>query len=123
MELNAAGFERVLELVSRAAEGAKILDSFARDELVASLLILYGLHPDDFETRVRRAVSRLPGVEVASIEDGRVRLRMTGHPRNETAVRDAVLAAAPDFAELTVEGAQAGFVPLAALASPTGAPR
>ena len=36
-----------------------MLDRFSRDELVASLLMLHGLHPVDFDTRVRKAVETL----------------------------------------------------------------
>ena len=37
---------------------AEIIDRLGRDELVASLLVLYGLHPLDFETRVNQAVEK-----------------------------------------------------------------
>ena len=32
--------------------------------MTGSLLLLYGLHPEDFETRVRRAVDGIPHVEL-----------------------------------------------------------
>ena len=45
----------MLEILAGAGEaGESILDSLGRDDLVASLLLLYGLHPLDFETRVQR---------------------------------------------------------------------
>ena len=53
MELHGAGFDRILEIAA-AAGNNDLIEAFARDNLVGSLLVLYGLHPDDFETRVRR---------------------------------------------------------------------
>ncbi|HTW64321.1 MAG TPA: hypothetical protein VME17_06875 [Bryobacteraceae bacterium] len=118
MELNAVGFERVMEVASRYGDAAsRMIDVLIRDEAVSSLLILYGLHPQDFETRVRAAVQAFPGVTVVSIEGERVTLRMESHDRAESTLRRAVYAAAPDIAELVIEGGnqQNGFVPLAAL--------
>ncbi|HEX2268790.1 MAG TPA: hypothetical protein VHH35_04625, partial [Pyrinomonadaceae bacterium] len=45
-----------------AGEGdqtASLLDKIAGDRLVASLLLLYGIHPSSLETRVRQALDRL----------------------------------------------------------------
>jgi len=117
MDLNAAAFERVVEVAARYGEaGSKLMDGLIRDEAVSNLLILYGLHPQDFETRVRGAVKHLDGVKVVSIEDGRVTLRLESQARSEDAVREAVYTAAPDALELVMEGvARNGFVPLEAL--------
>jgi hypothetical protein len=121
MELNAAGFERVLEMAARYGDaGARLMDGIIRDEAVASLLILYDLHPQDFETRVRGALKNFEGASVVSIQDGRVVVRINSHARSQSALRQAISAAAPDVVELTIESeAQNGFVPIAAL---TGAP-
>jgi hypothetical protein len=107
------------EAVSRMVElaGEASTRGFARDELVASLLLLYGLHPDDFETRVRRAVDRIPGVELAGIADFAVRLR--GSAPRET-LEQALFAAAPEISAIEIEGASAAgaaFVPVEALLS------
>lgn len=121
LELNAAGFGRVVEVAARYGEvGTRLMDGLIRDEAVSCLLILYGLHPHDFETRVRAALRNFEGVKVLSIEDGRVRLRMEDQIRSESKLREAIHAAAPDLAELTIEGtAHTGFVPVTAL---TGEP-
>jgi hypothetical protein len=103
------------EAVSRVVEmaGETAVRGFARDELVASLLLLYGLHPDDFETRVRRAVDRIPGLELAGIADFAVRLKGSA-PRE--AVEQALFAAAPEISAIEMEGASAAaFVPVEAL--------
>ena len=105
------------EALSRIVElaGEPMVRGFARDERVASLLLLYGVHPDDFETRVRRAVDRIPGVELAAIDDFSVRLK--GDAPRET-VEPALFAAAPEISTIEIEGAvsaAAAFVPLGAL--------
>jgi hypothetical protein len=117
MDLNAAAFERVVAVAARYGDaGSRLMDGLIRDEAVSSLLILYGLHPQDFETRVRGALKNFEGVKVVSIDDGRIVLRMEGHERSESALRQAVAVAAPDLLDLIIEGtAQNGFVPLEAL--------
>src|ERR1700722_18022138 len=85
LDLNAAGFERVLETVARNGEsGRKQIDEFGRDGLISSLLVLYGLHPLDMETRVERMLERIrPQVrkgggelELLSQAAGMVQIRM-----------------------------------------------
>jgi hypothetical protein len=125
MELHGTAVERLLEIVDAAgAPGAEIIDSLGRDPLVSSLLVLHGLHPLDLETRVRQAVEKTRGgeVEVLSIVDGAVRLRL--HPSGSgaaaqsfrTTVEAAVYNAAPDVTSLAMEGGEReGFVPLQTL--------
>jgi Fe-S cluster biogenesis protein NfuA len=104
--------------------------------LVSSLLVLYGLHPLDLESRVARAVERVRlqvrkgggELELLSIERGvvRLQLRVTGHGCGSTArtlktmVEDALYEAAPDMNRLLIEGLEeqvgsSGFVPLGKL--------
>ena len=46
MEFHGAGLERMMEIVADSGEpGNAVFESFARDSLVGSLLLLYGLHP------------------------------------------------------------------------------
>src|SRR5262249_34276184 len=87
MRLHGAAFGRSLEIVAQSGEtGLAIIDDLGRDELVASVLLIYGLHPVDLETRVRRALdearpylhSHGGGVELISLDDGAVRLRLQG---------------------------------------------
>src|SRR5260221_2302393 len=57
MALHGAGLERILELASEAGEaGETIIQKCGRDQLVSSLLLLYGLHPEDLRTRLTRAL-------------------------------------------------------------------
>jgi hypothetical protein len=119
MDLNAAAFERVVQVAARYGDaGSRLMDGLMRDEAVSSLLILYGLHPQDFETRVRGALRNFEGVKLVSIEEGRIILRMESHERSESAVRQAVSIAAPDLVDLLIEGTgQTAFVPLSALSA------
>ena len=58
LEYHGEGFARVLEIV----QDPVVIHALGRDEVAGSLLLLYGLHPEDFETRVRRAVDGIPHV-------------------------------------------------------------
>jgi hypothetical protein len=119
MDLNAAAFERVVAVAARYGDaGSRLMEGLIRDEAVSSLLILYGLHPQDFETRVRGALKNFEGVKLISIEDGRISLRMGSQERSESALRQALSVAAPDLVDLIIEGSgQIGFVPLSALSA------
>lgn len=117
MDLNSAAFEKVLAVAARSGQaGSRLIEALVREEAVSSLLILYGLHPQDLPVRVRATVKNFPGVELVSIDDGRAVLRMGSHERSESALRQALAIAAPDLTDLVIEGgAQNGFVPLEAL--------
>ncbi len=59
MDLHGEAFERILErLRSTGVAGEALLDSMVADPVVASVLVLHGLHPVDFETRVRTAIEK-----------------------------------------------------------------
>ena len=136
MELHGTGLERMLEIIFQSGDsGPRIIDDLGRDPLVSSLLILYGLHPEDLESRITKAVERISpqlrkhgsAVEVLGIEAGVVRLRIEVGEHScgstaktvQTIVEDAIYDAAPDVASLTIEGAEgrtaSGFVALEAL--------
>ncbi len=137
LDLHAAGFERVMEIVAKSGEpGLHTIDELGGDPLVSSLLVLYGLHPLDLESRVVQAVEKVrPRVhkgggelDLIGIESGTVRLhlRVTGHACGSTGktlkamVEDALYEAAPDMSGLLIEGLEeqagsSGFVPLGKL--------
>src|SRR5215208_581160 len=58
MEVHGAGIERMMEIVFERA-GSDIIDQFGEDDLVASLLLLYGLHPLDVESRVLQGLDKV----------------------------------------------------------------
>ena len=60
LDLHSVGLERVMEIVASTGDaGGRTIDDLGRDPLVSSLLVLYGLHPLDTESRVLQAVERL----------------------------------------------------------------
>ena len=113
LEYHGEGFARVLEIV----QDPVLIHALGRDEVAGSLLLLYGLHPEDFETRVRRAVDGIPHVQLTGTEDKTVRLRAMGSgPVSREAVEQVIFAAAPETAALEIEGlAPPAFVPLETL--------
>ncbi|HWE51839.1 MAG TPA: hypothetical protein VG273_18740 [Bryobacteraceae bacterium] len=150
MNLHGEGIERVLELLRAAGEsGDALIQRMGRDELVGSLLVLYGLHPVDIEGRIHQALDKVRGplrgrsaeAELIGIEDGTVRLRLhaTGHGCGSEAsnphgsnlddlkemLEEAIYRAAPDATVIIAESTQAtgSFVPLEMLvgAAPAGA--
>ena len=121
MDLHGAGLERMMEITFQAGEpGGEIIDNFGRDELVGSLLLLYGLHPLTLEERVIQALDNVRpylrshggNVELLSVTDGVVRLRLEGSCNGcassaltlKLAIEGAIYDAAPDMTALEVEG-------------------
>lgn len=116
VELYGAGLERTVELA-----GPDALERFVGDELVASLLVLHGLHPKDTRTRVVEALdqvrpylgSHAGGVELLGVdpEAGVVRLRLEGScdgcPSStqtvKLAIERAIEQAAPEVTAVEVE--------------------
>lgn len=115
VELYGAGLERTVELA-----GPQVLERLVEDELVASLLVLHGLHPRDTETRVVEALdqvrpylgSHAGGVELVGIDpQGVVHLRLEGScdgcPSStqtvKLAIERAIEEAAPEVTRVEVE--------------------
>src|SRR5262249_45079396 len=60
LDLHAAGLAKLLELAARVGDsGSDLVERFARDPLVSSLLLLHGLHPVPVERRVADALERV----------------------------------------------------------------
>jgi Fe-S cluster biogenesis protein NfuA len=133
MDLHGAALEKALDIVADSGEqGTTIIDRLGRDALVSSVLILYGLHPEDIDTRILKALDRVRPqlrkqgceVEVIGMSDGAIRLKVeTGsHTCGSTAktvqteLEGAVFDAAPDLTSLVIEGFEekpsSGFVGL-----------
>jgi hypothetical protein len=47
MEFHNVGLDRMMEIVSQDDAGPPILDAFAEDPVVSSMLLLHDLHPTD----------------------------------------------------------------------------
>jgi Fe-S cluster biogenesis protein NfuA/nitrite reductase/ring-hydroxylating ferredoxin subunit len=136
VDLYGAGLERLLDVL---ADAGRLDDVAARaladDELVASLLLVHGLHPYDVETRIRQALDDVRpylgshGGDVALLgvtPEGLVRLQFSGTcgscPSSgatlELAIEGAVSSAAPETTGIELvspEPPSGGFVPLTAL--------
>lgn len=137
MDLHGAGLGRVLEIMAEANASPALMQSLAHDPLVSSLLVLYNLHPEEFEVRVRRALDKVrPGlrsrdvrVDAVEITGETVRILLVGPVTNDLKglVREALYETAPDATEVEIEGgrpqAPAGFVPLASLLSSASKPQ
>src|ERR1700691_1910707 len=139
MEFHGAAVERMLEIVYDSQEsGPSTIETFGRDELVRSLLLLYDLHPDALETRVLQALEKTRpylkshggNVSLLTVDDsGAVTLRLEGSCHGcpsssatlKLAVEEAIYDAAPDVTAIIVEGSSqeqppaGGFVPLSSL--------
>jgi hypothetical protein len=131
MDLHGAGLERILEIVFESREsGPQVIDELGQDPLVSSLLVLYGLHPDDLQTRVERKLKQIDSklhklgaeAKLVSVIEGKVRVlaNLEGHACGstsktvQTTLEEAIYDAAPDLTSLVVEGieepAASGFV-------------
>jgi Fe-S cluster biogenesis protein NfuA len=122
LELHGAGLARALDLLAGGGDTGRVaLEAYTADGLIASLLLLHGLHPIDLDTRVRRALDSVRpslashggGVELLGVEDGIIRLRLEGNcngcPSSGDTLRGLVETAldeaAPDRAGLEVMAA------------------
>jgi len=120
MEFHGAAIERMLEHLCESENGQTQIDVLAEDELVSSLLLLYGLHPLPLETRVRQALEKVSPyihshgghVELLGTEDGIVRLVMQGSCKGcpssaitlKQTIEEAIHDKAPDITGIEVEG-------------------
>jgi len=119
MEFHGAALERLLDRVASTGEaGLRTIESIAQDDLVASLLLLYGLHPLDLESRVGVALEKVRphlhshggNVELLAIADGVVRLRLEGSCHGcpssaqtlKQTIEEAIFEIAPDVTAIEV---------------------
>jgi Fe-S cluster biogenesis protein NfuA len=121
MDLHGSSIERMLEIIHDSGEpGKSIIERLGRDELVQSILLLYGLHPRDMHTRVadaldsQRAFLRSHGAnaELVSIDEAgvvtvRLQAKLGGCGSTATSVKSTITAAiqeaAPDAGSIVVE--------------------
>jgi Fe-S cluster biogenesis protein NfuA len=121
LDFHGTALGRLLERVADMGEpGRALIASLANDDIVSSLLLLYGLHPLDLETRVEQALEQVRpllrshhgDVALLGVIDGVVRLRMQGSCHGcpssaltlKNAIEQAIYAAAPDVTVIEVEG-------------------
>jgi Fe-S cluster biogenesis protein NfuA/nitrite reductase/ring-hydroxylating ferredoxin subunit len=118
VDLYGAGLSRVVALA-----GDPVVDRLAADDLVASLLLVHGLHPHDVRRRVLDALDRVRpylgshggDVHLIDIAGDAVQLQFAGSCKScpssavtlELAVEDAIRAAAPEVSSIEVIAAEA----------------
>jgi Fe-S cluster biogenesis protein NfuA len=136
MDVHGAGIERMMEIVFESdGSGPAVIDKLGHDTITSSLLLLYSLHPDDLETRVRNAMERIAsrlrklscGAELLRIEEGAVQVRIntSGHSCGsstkdiQTIVEEGLYELAPDVTSLEILGLEepsnSGFVAIESL--------
>ena len=119
LDLHAAGLARMIELLPNDIdERQKILGHWTNDELISSLLLLHNQHPDDVETRIRRAFDNvLPSLhkrggeaELLDVSDDNVRLKLTGgggcgstRAALHEMLEAAIMLAAPEISSVVIE--------------------
>jgi Fe-S cluster biogenesis protein NfuA/nitrite reductase/ring-hydroxylating ferredoxin subunit len=123
-DLYGAALERMVAIAAKSAP--QLVDQFVSDELVASLMLVHGLHPHGVERRIEDALDSVRpylgshGGDVTLLEvvDGlegmTVRLQFAGSCKScpssavtlEFAVEDAVRAAAPEISSIEVVAAE-----------------
>lgn len=143
-DLYGAGIERILEIVHDAGRlDEEVLAALAGDELVASLLLVHGLHPYGVVERVEQALEsvrpylgshggdvELLGVDAGGVVSLRLLGSCDGCPSSSVtlklAVEDAIESAAPEIVAIEVEeaagadtgaGAGGGLIPVDSLRS------
>jgi Fe-S cluster biogenesis protein NfuA len=119
VDLYGTALSRMVEMVRARAPDA--LEGLAADELVASLLVVHGLHPQSLSERVEAALARVRPLLAAhggdvqllgvDADEGAVQLRLLGScdgcPSSsvtlQAAVETAITEAAPEIVRLDVD--------------------
>src|SRR5215813_5680265 len=120
MELYGGALARILEILDETGRPNEIKERLGADELLASLLVLHGLHPLDVETRIMRALERVRpylgshggDVKLLDVKEGVVRLGLEGSCHGcpsstvtmKLAIEKAIEEAAPEVLRIEVEG-------------------
>lgn len=114
VELYGNALTRVMQIV----KNSPVVDQLIVDDLIASLLLVHGVHPHDMTDRVKHALDTVRpylgshggDVHLTDIIDGVVRLEFSGSCQScpssavtlELAVHDAIKAAAPEITTIEV---------------------
>jgi Fe-S cluster biogenesis protein NfuA len=138
MAMHGTALQQILELAANTGEvGETIIRQCGRDDLVSSVLLLYGLHPENLRSRVTYALEKTrnslraqsASAELVSIsDDGAVTVRLEtqstgcGSSSVKATLEAALYNAAPDAMSIVINETGAaltssGFVSLAQLQS------
>jgi hypothetical protein len=122
MQLYGAGLTRIVRLLEMEdRHSGRLLDALLLDDLVASLLVLHDLHPDNAETRIRRALNLMEQstgtrVTLLAVDSPGVVVTVDAPPPSSLIdlrrlIDDVVRAAAPDIAHVDIQGLPPAPVP------------
>jgi Fe-S cluster biogenesis protein NfuA len=129
LDVHGVALRRLLELVA-VRGGDDLVRELSKDDSVALLLALHGLHPDEVAARVARVVEELRpqlrddgiDIELAEVTDDRavVTVRPLGTVRGNpaalrTTIETAIARSAPEIAAVDITGLDATDVPLGRL--------
>jgi hypothetical protein len=139
MSLYGAGLSRVLEIVRTEGGGPHaVLERFATDPLLASLLVLHELHPHPIDIRVERALTGLgphlpahthltlvaadsASVHVRVDRPAGVQAQSGGHVR--LAIERAIQEAAPEIGSIHIDGLEDALIQIVRPAKDPAAPQ
>src|SRR5262249_5790194 len=121
LDLHAIALEKILDTIADSSRsGTALIDEVAQDDLVGNVLLLYGLHPLDVETRVHQGIDEIRSfmnsqgveLELLRIVNGTARLRIrrgvNGRLSSSQSLKNTIEAAiynqAPDIISIEIEG-------------------
>lgn len=114
LDLHALALARIMAAAA-GCDDRRLLSSLAEDAQIKAVLVLHGLHPEEIDVRVRKAVDHLRAhlgaqgirVEFVEINAATVRLRMHCRAQDMPAARreieQALTDAAPDLEQIIIE--------------------
>jgi Fe-S cluster biogenesis protein NfuA len=127
LSLHGIGLAKLMAILTKAEGGTATIARLVEDDQVRAILLLHGLHPDDLETRVSRAIDRLRPhlgvhglrIEILEIARGVVQLHLNASDgiavKASTLltlpgeIEDAIVAAAPDVEKIVIGGLDGGI--------------
>jgi Fe-S cluster biogenesis protein NfuA len=119
-QMYGAGLGRILQILNEDEASKEFINSLCKDNLVGSLLVLHGLHPENVETRIERALARVrpsldahgADVKLVKIDQAVAFLRVEGACDGcataastiRITLKQALEQAAPEIDAIEVEG-------------------
>jgi len=122
LDMYGQGLTRILEIVDQSTPGGQdLICTLASDDLVGSLLLLHGLHPQPLEERLLQTLDEFQAylqkhggkAELLRVEQGVASIRLEAHNKGcsstlqmlQTKLEETLYEALPDLEDVRVEGA------------------
>ncbi|QBR70095.1 hypothetical protein CU048_01035 [Beijerinckiaceae bacterium] len=115
LDMHALALARIMAAASNS-DDRTLLPSLAEDPQIKAVLVLHGLHPEELDMRVRKAVNHLRAelgvqglrIELADLTSATVRLRVHGDnlETKRSCLREieqTLMEAAPDLESIVIE--------------------